>query len=111
MLLVPAANRMLILLSLSSKQNADLLSLTSKQNADFMIRWFGLYGLIASIIIWEVYRRIIEKKYKLEHLSGMDAFWFHDDARNYANIIAFMKFERFNAKEMKKHIFEKSLSF
>jgi hypothetical protein len=62
-----------------------------------MIRWLGWYGLIGSIVIWEVYKKIVEKKYGLEHLSGMDSFWFHDDSRNYANIIAFMKFERFNS--------------
>lgn len=45
---------------------------------------------------------MVKMLFGLEHLTGMDSFWFHDDERNYANIVAFLRFEKFNAEEFRE---------
>lgn len=75
--------------------------------------WYGgLYGFFGFLIAFELYKRAMWHFYKMENLSGMDAFWMNTDGpKNIPNIIAFMRFEKFDANQMKDHIFAKSLMF
>lgn len=77
------------------------------------IRQFGwIYGLLAFYLVWKVYTWAALKFFGLEHLSGMDAFWFHDDQRNYANIITFIRTHKWNdVEETKKQLFDRAMTF
>jgi hypothetical protein len=44
-------------------------------------------------------------------LGGIDAFWFMDDERNYANIVSYLRFKRFKAKEVKEQLLKNGLRF
>ena len=78
----------------------------------FAIRSYGwLYSIIGIIVIWQIYSRSMKLFFGLEHLSGMDSFWFHDDSRNYANIVAYLRFERFNADEFRAKLFKNGMNF
>ena len=69
----------------------------------FAIKYFGyIYGALTVIVIWQLYTRSVKMFFGLEHLTGMDSFWFHDDERNYANIVAFMRFEKFNPEDFRE---------
>jgi hypothetical protein len=59
----------------------------------FAIKWYGwVYGLFAMFLIWKSYTWFARTFLGLDHLSGMDAFWFHDGETNYANIVTFMRY-------------------
>lgn len=76
------------------------------------IRYYGWLAAIVGILaVWNIYTFAAKKFLGLEHLSGMDSFWFHDDNRNYANIVAFMRLERFKADEMKSQMFSRGIQF
>lgn len=78
----------------------------------FAIRYYGwLYSIIGIVVIWQIYSRSMKFLFGLEHLSGMDSFWFHDDYRNYANIVAYLRFERFNAEDFRAKIFKNGMKF
>ena len=78
----------------------------------FAIKWYGIvWGLLGVVVIWQAYIRVMKHFFGLEHLSGMDAFWFHDDETNVANIIAFMRFQSFETEEFRAQIFRKLIAF
>lgn len=76
------------------------------------LRYLGWYGLFAFLIGFELYKRGMKHYYKLEHMSGTDALWLNSDGpKNVGNIVAMMRFERFDGNQMKDHIMEKALQF
>lgn len=78
----------------------------------FAIKYYGwLYGIIGVILLWQAYTFAAKIFLGLEHLSGMDSFWFFDDNRNYANIVAYMRLERFKTKEIVDQMFERGMTF
>ena len=78
----------------------------------FAIKWLGwIYGIAALVLVFYGLGVFLSSSFGLHHASGMDTFFLGDDERNYANIISFIRTERFVAKEVRGHWFDRNLQF
>ena len=64
----------------------------------FINIWGWFFGLIAYGVSVNVIALLLKVIFNLEMMSGADELFFQEDARNSANIVAFQKYDKFDAE-------------
>ena len=66
--------------------------------AFFIHMWGWIFGLIAYGVSVNVIALLLKVTFNLEMMSGADELFFQEDARNSANIVAYLKHDKFDAE-------------
>lgn len=78
----------------------------------FLVQWQGwLLGIVLYIVMNQVMAWALKFFLNLEMMSGGDECFFADDSRNCLNIIAYKKYERFNADEIRSTLLRRGARF
>ena len=76
------------------------------------IHWWGwFFGTFAYGISMNVIALVLKTSMNLEMMSGPDEIFFQEDTRNCANIIAYLKFEKFDPDVFAKTVAQRALIF
>ena len=76
-----------------------------------LVQWQGwligltLYGCLVQILAYAL------KYFNIEMMSGGDECFFTDDSRNKSNIVAYKKYQKFNAEEIREVLIERSIGY
>ena len=70
------------------------------------------WGLAFYTVLYYGFSALMESQFGLEAMTGGDCIFFVDDARNYTNIISFLKFDKIkDVSNFKKLMMERSMKF
>ena len=73
--------------------------------------WGWIFGIVAYGVSINIIAILLKKTLNLEMMGGADEIFFQEDDRNCANIVAFMKFEKFDPDTLGKTLMQRALTF
>ena len=73
--------------------------------------WGWIFGIVAYGVTVNVMALLLKTTMNLEMMGGADEIFFQEDDRNCANIVAFLKFEKFDPDVFAKTVVQRACIF